>query len=619
MSFNGFLPRAASVRPGARRACAAGLVAVLFSAPLSGCASGAKSASSSGAASVSASASELPATSSSVEHLLSASDLVSEHDLDPSYEGGSAVHVELSDSGTTADGDGVSVDGNVVTISAGGTYVLSGELADGQVVVDADGEKVQLVLAGASVSSADSAAVYVKAAKKVFLTLADGTQNSLTTTGEYAASDEANVDGAVWAKSDLTVNGAGSLSVSSASGHGIVCKDDLVMVSGSVNVEAAGHAIQAKDSATLTGGEWALTAGTDGIHCGTDEDTSGEKGSVLIAGGSVSIAAGSDGVDAAGVLEVDGGDVDVSAGDDGLHADYALQVDGGSIEVSKSYEGLEGSTVTINAGEVDVTSSDDGINAAGEPGSSADGSASGSGSDGSAEPGGAPQAPGDAGEPPQQGGAQPGAGQPGDGQPGDGQPAGGMDENDPTASLVINGGVIRIEAQGDGVDSNGDLTVTDGELYVSGPNSGGDGMLDFAGTGTVTGGVVMCAGTSSMLQTFSVDGSSQGTIAVSASGNAGDLIQLLDAGGNVLASFSTTTSYECILVSAPAVQVGATLTLSHAGETQELTLDSLVYTDVASTGSALRQDPAAAPGGGAPGDGAPLGGGEAPSGSPASA
>lgn len=618
MSFNGFLPRAASMRPGARRACAAGLVAVLFSAPLGGCASGAKSTSSAGTASASASASELPAASSSVEHLLSASELVSKRDLDPSYEDGSAVHVALSDSGTTADGEGVSVDGNVVTISAAGTYVLTGELTDGQVVVDADGEKVQLVLAGASVSSADSAAVYVKAAEKVFLTLADGTQNSLATTGEYAASDEANIDGVVWAKSDLTVNGAGSLSVSSASGHGIVCKDDLVMVSGSVNVEAAGHAIQAKDSATLTGGEWALTAGTDGIHCGTDEDTSGEKGSVLIAGGSVSITAGSDGVDAAGVLEVDGGDVDVSAGDDGLHAEYALQVDGGSIEVSKSYEGLEGSTVTINAGEVDVTSSDDGINAAGEPSSSTGGSGGGSEPDGSAAADGAPQAPEGAGEPPQQDGAQPGAGQPSDGQPGGGQ-AGGMDENDPTASLAINGGVIRIEAQGDGVDSNGDLTVTGGELYVSGPNSGGDGMLDFAGTGTVTGGVVMCAGTSSMLQTFSADGSSQGTIAVSASGNAGDLIQLLDEGGNVLASFSPTTSYECILVSAPAVRAGATLTLSHAGETQEVTLDSLVYTDVASTGSAPGQGPGAGPEGGVPGGGAPLGGGEAPIGSPESA
>lgn len=552
MSFNGFPSHTASMRPGARRACAAGLVAVLFSAPLGGCASGAKSGSSAGAASAGASASELPTASSSVEHLLSASDLVSKRDLDPSYEDDSVVHVALSDSGTTADGDGVSVDGNVVTISAAGTYVLSGELTDGQVVVDADGEKVQLVLAGASVSSADSAAVYVKAAKKVFLTLADGTQNTLATTGEYAASDEANIDGAVWTKSDLTVNGAGSLSVSSASGHGIVCKDDLVMVSGNVNVEAAGHAIQAKDSATLTGGEWVLTAGTDGIHCGADEDTSGEKGSVLIAGGSVSITAGSDGVDAAGVLEVDGGDVGVSAGDDGLHAEYALQVDGGSIKVSKSYEGLEGSTVTINAGEVDITSSDDGINAAGEPSSSTDGSASGSEPDGSAAADGAPQAPEGAGELPQRDGAQPGAGQPSDGQPGGGQ-AGGMDENDPTASLAINGGVIRIEAQGDGVDSNGDLTVTGGELYVSGPNSGGDGMLDLAGTGTVTGGVVMCAGTSSMLQTFSADGSSQGTTAVSASGNAGDLIQLLDAGGNVLASFSPTTSYECILVSAPAV------------------------------------------------------------------
>lgn len=568
----------------ASRACAAGLVATLFSLPLAACSRASATTSQSTQSEGSAASSELE---TDVEHLVSVADIVTDRDLEGTWEEDGATKISLSDDGCAVDGSGAAADGSTVTITAGGTYVLSGQISAGQVVVNADGEKVQLVLDGVSVTSSDSAAILVRAAKKVWLTLADGTQNKLATSGSFTVDDECSIDGPVWCKSDLTINGTGVLKVSSAEGHGIVCKDELALVSGDVEVEAARHAVQAQDAACVVAGTWSLTAGTDGIHCGDDDDA--EKGSVLIVGGTVSIDAASDGVDAANVLEVDGGEIAVSAADDGLHSERALQVDGGTVTVAKSYEGLEGSTVTVNGGVIDVTSSDDGVNAAGEPTGDSSAEATGVGAsgpeaageqleaaanggqaptgDGQAPEGADAQAPTGAGgqAPVDAGGQAPGAG-------------GGMDY-DSTAQVTINGGKLTIQAGGDGIDSNGDLTVTGGETYVFGPTSDGDGSLDFAGAGTVTGGVVMCAGSSGMAQNFG-DASTQGSMLVSVSGQVGDAIQLADEDGNVLASCEARTSYSCVLVSAPGIESGKSYTLTCGGTSSEITLDGLVYSNV---------------------------------------
>ena len=567
----------------ASRACAAGLVATLFSLPLAACSRASAASSQSTQSEESAASSELE---TDVEHLVSVTDIVTDRDLEGTWEEDGATKISLSDDSCAVDGAGAVADGTTVTITAGGTYVLTGQMPAGQVVVNADGEKVQLVLDGASVTSTDSAAILVRAAKKVWLTLADGTQNKIATSGSFAEDDEYSIDGAVWCKSDLTINGTGALTVSSAEGHGIVCKDELALVSGDVEVEAARHAVQAQDAACVVAGTWSLTAGTDGIHCGDDDDA--EKGSVLIVGGTVSIDAASDGVDAANVLEVDGGEVTVSAGDDGLHSERALQVDGGTVTVTKSYEGLEGSTVTVNGGVIDVTSSDDGLNAAGDPTGDSSAEATGAGASGPEAAAGQPedpmgggQAPAGDGRAPEDADAQAPAstGQAPADAGGQAPGAGGDMDYDSTAQVTINGGKLTIQAGGDGIDSNGDLTVTGGETYVFGPASDGDGSLDFAGTGTITGGVVMCAGSSGMAQNFG-DASTQGSMLVSASGQAGDAIQLVDEDENVVASCEARTSYSCVLVSAPGVESGKTYTLSCGDASSEITMDSLVYSNV---------------------------------------
>lgn len=568
----------------ASRACAAGLVATLFSLPLAACSRASAASSQSTQYEASAASSEQDADA---EHLLSVADIVTDRDLEGTWEEDGATKISLSDDGCAVDGAGAVADGTTVTITAGGTYVLTGQMSAGQVVVNADGEKVQLVLDGASVTSTDSAAILARASKKVWLTLADGTQNKLATSGSFAEDDEYSIDGAVWCKSDLTINGTGALKVSSAEGHGIVCKDELALVSGDVEVEAARHAVQAQDAACVVAGTWSLTAGTDGIHCGDDDVA--EKGSVLIVGGTVSIDAASDGVDAANVLEVDGGEVTVSAGDDGLHSERALQVDGGTVTVTKSYEGLEGSTVTVNGGVIDVTSSDDGVNAAGDPKGDSSAEATDVGASGPEAAAGQPEDPMGGGQAPAGDGRAPedadaqaptdaGGQAPADAG-GQAPGAGGDMDYDSTAQVTINGGKLTIQAGGDGIDSNGDLTVTGGETYVFGPASDGDGSLDFAGTGTITGGVVMCAGSSGMAQNFG-DASTQGSMLVSASGQAGDAIKLVDEDENVVASCEARTSYSCVLVSAPGVESGKTYTLSCGDASSEITMDGLVYSNV---------------------------------------
>ncbi|NCB51608.1 MAG: carbohydrate-binding domain-containing protein [Clostridia bacterium] len=256
-----------------------------------------------------------------------------------------AVMVSLMDGESTAEGSGVDIDGDTVTITAGGSYILSGTLTDGQVVVDADDEDVVLTLSGVSISCSDYAAIYCEKSGSLTINLEDGTENSLAVTGEYVQSDDNNVDAAVYSKSDLTFTGDGTLTIDAEFGHGIVTKDNLVIAGGVYSIDAESHGISGKDSITIINGTFDITCGEDGIHGSNDED------------------------DTLGWVSISGGDFTIAAGDDGIHAETALTVSGGTIDITESYEGLEGKSITIEGGVISIVASDDGLNAAGGDGS----------------------------------------------------------------------------------------------------------------------------------------------------------------------------------------------------------------------------------------------------------
>lgn len=295
---------------------------------------------------------------------LDADDMFTDRDKEVGYDEDTATAITLSDDASSCDSSSVTISNNTITITDEGTYLLTGSLSDGQVIVDADDKKVQLVLDSVNINCDTSAALYVKAADKVFVTLASDSENSLSNTSDFVAIDDNNIDAVIFSKDDLTLNGSGTLTVTAKYGHGIVSKDDLVITSGTYQITAAKHALSGKDSVRIADGVLTLDAGTDGIHSeNTDNDA---KGFIYIANGDISITADSDGFDAEETLQLDGGNIEVAAGDDGLHADGDLIITDGTINVTKSYEGLEGMTVTVEDGNISVVSSDDGINAAGD-------------------------------------------------------------------------------------------------------------------------------------------------------------------------------------------------------------------------------------------------------------
>ena len=174
------------------------------------------------------------------------------------------------------------MDGQTVTITEGGTYLLTGSLSNGSVVVDTDKtEKVQLILENVSIINEEGAGICVEQADKVFITLADGSTNKIVS-NSFAGNEDTNIDGAIFSREDLTLNGSGTLKITSAA-HGIVSKDDLVLTGGVYQIQSEKQGLSGKESVRIADGTFTITSGTDAIHSeDTDEDT---KGFVYITGG----------------------------------------------------------------------------------------------------------------------------------------------------------------------------------------------------------------------------------------------------------------------------------------------------------------------------------------------
>ncbi len=241
-------------------------------------------------------------------------EMFTDRDRRTEYDKDGSVSIQLNKDSASASSDSVKISGSVITITEEATYIISGTLEDGQIVVNAsDSAKIQLVLDQASVNSETSAPLYILEADKVFVTLAEGTENTLSNGGTFTAAGDSNIDGAIFSRQDLTINGSGTLNVTSPAGHGIVCKDDLVITGGTYTVNSASHGLQANDSVRITGDTTAvIEAGKDGIHAENDEDTS--LGFVYISGGSVEVEAEGDGVSAGAYLQIEDGSLDILAG-----------------------------------------------------------------------------------------------------------------------------------------------------------------------------------------------------------------------------------------------------------------------------------------------------------------
>lgn len=491
-----------------------------------------------------------------------------DRDKSSEYDESSAVKITLNGSGAVVSGSGANISGSTVTITSAGTYIISGSLSDGQIVIAAsDSDKVQLVLNNAEINCNTSAAVYVKSADKVFVTLPAGTTNSLGGGTEYVQTDDNTVDGVIFSKSDLTLNGTGTLKIDADYRHGIVTKDTLCITGGTYVIDAVKTCLAGKDGIKILDGSFTLTAGSKGLNSGNDDDA--REGSIYIAGGTFTIKSEDDSIHADGSCIIAGGTYTIAAGDDGIHASYDTIITDGSITITDSYEGIEGRRITVSGGIINLTASDDGINAA-----------TGGSSDEQRMPGGQKGEFGGFGR---QKGADVQSQEmqmPQDGQqPQEMQAPASRSASDDDVYIKITGGTITVNAGGDGIDSNGNLYITGGTVYVAGPTSNGNGALDYEGEASITGGTLIAAGSSGMAQGMGSN-STQCSMLVNLSETiaAGSVISLKDSSGNVLISWTSPKQFSSVVISTAELAQGSTYTLV-TGDTQtEVTLSSVATT-----------------------------------------
>lgn len=474
----------------------------------------------------------------------------SDRDKDASYDVASATNIALSGQGATVSGEGAAVEGVTVTISAAGTYAVTGELTAGSLVVNAgDQDKVQIVLSGASIRNEAGPALNIQQADKVFVTLADGTQNTLADGASYAlAEGEDEPNAALYSKADLTINGTGALSIEGNYCHGVNSKDDLVVTGGAIAVVAKEDGLRGKDCVKVADGSFAITAGGDGVKSSNDEDPT--RGFVSIDGGTFTVTGCEEGIEAQEVI-VNNGELNITASDDGINAAVAER---DSNDATIDASGDAGSTV----GQ-DDHAGDRGGEGQGDGGQGAD-AQNGRGGQRSELPEGV-----EPGQVPD--GEQGGGFGARDGRGGAGGPMGANASED--CLIQINGGVVTINAGGDAVDSNGYVEVTGGEL-VGASSGAGDSALDYEYGATVTGGTVILAGGAGMAETFS-EGSTQPFALVSLNGSANTELSVESESGEVLARCTVPVSFQCVTLSVPGLAEGATGKLVAGDATTDFT------------------------------------------------
>ena len=387
-----------------------------------------------------------------------------------------ATTITLSGDTATVSGSGAYANGGSVTIASAGYYDVTGTLTDGSLIVDAGkNAKVFLRLNGVTITCSDDAAIRVDQADKVFLTLAEGTKNTVTSGETYSEAALADkTDGAIFAHDDLTINGSGALTVTAAYKHGIAANDSL----------------------RITGGKITVTAPADTIHVNDS-------------------------------LHITGAAITLSAGDDAIHSDTSVAILGGSITVNTCCEGIEAPEILVEDGAVTVTSTDDGINACGTE--TSDGS---------------------------------------------------------LPSVTISGGTVTLlnssGRDADGIDSNGNIDINGGLVYISLVGDGGNCALDYGsengGACRINGGTVVACGSSTMLETMSENSAQPSLLYAGTTQAAGTEITLQDSSGKTLLTFAAPNSFSAVLVSCPEMQLGSTYTLTLGTTSQEITLTQVATT-----------------------------------------
>lgn len=500
----------------------------------------------------------------------------SEKDLNTDYTS-EYTKITLADGATVITGDGATSSGDEITINGAGTYVLSGTLSDGKLMVNAgDSDDIHIIFDGVDISALTGSPVEIINADKVIITLEDHTVNTLSDTANYDETLEANA--VIYSKSDLTLNGHGALTLHANFKHGINAKDDLVIISGNITIQSIEDAIRGKDSVSIADGTFNLTAGGDGIKSNNDEDVT--KGWILIENGTFNITAGQDGIQAETTLLIENGTFEfttgggasentttrtntmggrvqfqgqtpttatteddtstsykgikagvevvinngmftIDANDDAIHSNGAITIQDGDFTLATGDDGVHADeTLTINGGTLQITESYEGLEAFYILITGGDITIKASD---------------------------------------DGINAAGDQSVTGTYEFKMTGGTVYVNAEGDGLDSNGNITIEGGDIIVDGPTQSMNGALDYDRSALISGGTLIAVGSSGMVQAPSAT-STQNALMVyfSATQNAEQTVTLKDADGNVLLEHTPSKAYQTVVFSTSSLKIGST-------------------------------------------------------------
>jgi hypothetical protein len=519
-----------------------------------------------------------------------------DHDEESDYEWeeGDEVQVTLNGDSISVIGEGAEAEDSTLTISKAGVYRLSGTLYDGAIVVDADGEVVQLILDGVDIYNSSSAPVFVQNAEKTILILEEESENVLSDSSyyQYDSEDEDEPNATLFSKDSLTISGLGSLTIDANYNDAITSKDGMVISGGNITLESVDDGIRGKDYLIIEEATLNLTTDGDGLKSDNEDE---DFGYIIIYSGTINIDAGADGIQANSNIQISDGAFDITtangsatnlssdetakalkssvnifieggeftlnsaddaihsnngitiydgsfvieSGDDGIHADTELTVDGGDIVVSESYEGLESGIININEGQLNITASDDGVNVAG-------------GVDGSGIGGGGP----------------------------------GYNVN--TGYLIdINDGYLVVDAGGDGLDANGDIEMSGGTVIINGPTSNGDGALDYDGSFEISGGFLLAVGSEGMAQGPNSSSSQEWLeLRYGTTLSAGSLIHLESGSGESMFTFSPSKMNQSMVFSSPDLEEGVRYNFYAGGSSTGSSKDGL-YEDGTYSGGRL--------------------------------
>ena len=527
------------------------------------------------------------------------------------------TYIQLGDN-ININGEGAIVENNVVTITAAGTYSVSGDLKDGQIIVSAGEEdKVQIQLNNANLTSSNSAPIYVKSAKRVVLGLIEGTTNTITDGAEYVFEDETTDEpnAAIFSKDDLTIIGTGSLVVNANYNNGITSKDDLKIEGGQITVNAVADGLRGKDSIVILDGQITIDAKEDGMKSSNAEEA--EKGYIHIAGGTLNITAGQDGIQAETNAVIADGEINIVSGGGsensssksegwgnwggmqppggqqssdatttapdmnnadsatttteetdstsakGLKATSNITISGGTINIDSSDDSVHSNdTIAINGGNIKAASGDDGVHADTTieiSGGDIDITKSYEGIESQS----ITINDGNINVVASDDGINAGGGN--DASSTSGRPGENSFNSSSTCEIVINGGYTVVDASGDGLDANGSITITGGTTIVNGPENGGNGALDYDGSCDISGGILIAAGAVGMAQSPSSTSSQNSVNVALESQSANTIIHIEDEKGNEVITFAPSKQYQSVVVSSPELKTGSTYTVSYGG------------------------------------------------------